>query len=95
MAAGDDMDAWTNSGAEAFMSQLIDVVTQLKFGDDAAPQDTAEQAPPVARLSDVGPTTEHVEPMAEPEVARIVPRRVRPAVKGQRERPMAAASALS
>ena len=96
--AGDDVDAWTDSGAEAFMSRLTDVIAEIKNGtaapaaapaaasnpeDSAAP--VAAAAPAVVSISDVGPDEAAVsEAAAKAEEGRVVPRRVRPTVKSRR-----------
>lgn len=96
--AGDDVDAWTDSGAEAFMSRLTDVIAEIKNGtatpaaapaaasnpeDSAAP--AAAAAPAVVSISDVGPDEAAVsEAAAKAEEGRVVPRRVRPTVKSRR-----------
>ena len=100
--AGEDLDAWNASGAEAFMSHLTDIVTELKTGVAATPPkadapQASEQAAPVAtspvHISNVGPAQAAPEPVAE--TPRIVPRRVVSSSNGTRERPRAAANATN
>lgn len=107
IAAGDDIDAWTNSGAEALMANLTEIITDLQdtgpaatdAEEDASFADRAEADPSfaapepepktasVVQFSDLGPAS------APADAPKIVPRRVRPTVKGRRERPTATETA--
>ena len=87
MNAGDDVDAWTASGAEAFMTRLTDVIGDIKNGTTTpvavagteASAPTAPQATPtLVSISDVGPDAAAVSQAAsEADANRVVPRRVR------------------
>jgi hypothetical protein len=88
--AGDDIDAWNASGAEAFMTRLTDVITDFKAGKETpekTSQDTVEEAAPrEVSISDVGPAPAPELQMdaADASADRIVPRRVRPKAKSSR-----------
>lgn len=98
--AGDDVEAWNASGAEAFMNRLTDVIGDIKNGTEtpaapkaaqatapAAPEAPKPQpvAPRVVSISDVGPDEGAVsQAAAKADADRIVPRRVRPSVKSGR-----------
>jgi hypothetical protein len=87
MNAGDDVDAWTASGAEAFMTRLTDVIGDIKngtttpvavAGTEASAPTAPQAAPTLVSISDVGPDAAAVSQAAsEADANRVVPRRVR------------------
>ena len=102
IAGQDDYDAWSKSGAADMMDHLAELVANLSVQPSpSASQNTAVAAPATeasapaadtpaappapAEVRSVGPA----KPTAEtaPQEARIVPRRVRPAGAGGRDRP--------
>lgn len=97
LAGMDDFDKWQASGAEDFMEHMVDLMGRLADQraasmaqeGEGAPAANADTAPePEAQKANIrlaGPAKPKVE--AAPEPVRIVPRRVRPAGGGRRERP--------
>lgn len=101
LAAGDDYEAWTASGAAEMMDQLLEVISTVSLRtaasaktepETAAPAEASAEADPtpaaeVVTISDVGPAKpeQPVDPMAP----RVVPRRVRPTGTARRPRPEA------
>ncbi len=94
LAGMDNYDQWQASGAEDFMEHMVELMGRLaeeraanEEGAPAANADAAPDAPkaPKAEIRLAGPDKPVVETAPEP--ARIVPRRVRPAGGGRRERP--------
>jgi len=71
------------------MEHMIDLMGRLgQQRAAAADGDATETSAPAAEKAEIrlaGPAAPVAEP--EPEVVKIVPRRVRPAVAGRRERP--------
>jgi len=93
LAARDDYDMWTESGAAAVIEHLTDLIAALASQADSTPAEaegatTAQPAPrpvPVA-VKTVGPAQPTL--VAEtPDVPRIVPRRVKPRGSARRDRP--------
>jgi len=103
IASGDDVEAWAQSGGEALMSHLTEMLAELKTDKPAVakPMQPAvtgavaettvptEPAENLIQISDVGPaTTEEVEPVsAAPSEGRVMPRRVRPSAGARSARP--------
>lgn len=102
LAAGDDYEAWSASGAADMMERLVDVISTLTLRSTSRADDTGAEAPvdtgvvdpdpaPVdtaqIAVSDVGPA-KPVAPV-EPSTPRIVPRRVKPSGTARRPRPEA------
>ena len=93
LEGADDYDRWQASGAEDFMEHMVELMGRLassraeaESGEAPANADTArvEETPkPEIRLA--GPAKPEAE--VAPEPVKIVPRRVRPAGGGRRERP--------
>ena len=77
MEAGDDHDMWVNSGAEAFIATLLDIV----LGDNGLAKAKAEASEGAADEEDA--SAPDVDPAAGP----VLPRRVRRNDGERRERP--------
>lgn len=89
--AGDDFEAWTESGAAAVIDQMVELITELNGTavEDKVAEIAAQSAAPVennvVEIRSVGPARP-AKP-AEPEVPAVVPRRVRPSASGRTARP--------
>lgn len=96
--AGDDADAWNASGAEAFMTHLTDIITELKTGTTKTPVQSGDDKgsavtpePSVTatvtplRMSNIGPTLTEPETLATS--PRVIPRRVVASKTSSRVRP--------
>lgn len=79
LEAGDDLDAWKDSGAHDFMERLVEILLDPPAAPVAA---TAADAPRVAEAAVVGIVPENVIEIPRQPASRITPRRVQAKAKG-------------
>jgi hypothetical protein len=85
LAAGDNFDAWQNSGAHALMQQIVEIILQPRA--EALAPDAPALAAPDAAPAEIAPAPTDTAPSSSGEV-RVMPRRVQiRAEPGERPRP--------
>lgn len=88
-----DYDLWASSGAEDFSDHLVDLIGALsaeraasQASDGSETEQGTVERPTLVKK--VGPSSPHKEAEADASAARVMPRRVKPASQGRRERPV-------